>query len=58
MTLVKRWQKLSFTGLFGLLFLFPNVSSAQWNANLIGGFESDLPSYWTKGGEPGGSTLS
>ena len=24
----------------------------------IGGFESDMPSYWTKGSEPGGATLT
>ncbi|MGE5364606.1 MAG: hypothetical protein ACM3SM_10775, partial [Bacteroidota bacterium] len=28
------------------------------NINSIGSFESDMPSYWKKGSEPGGSTLS
>ncbi len=26
--------------------------------NSVGGFEGDLPSYWTKGSEPGGATLT
>ncbi|MEO8399098.1 MAG: FlgD immunoglobulin-like domain containing protein, partial [Ignavibacteriaceae bacterium] len=28
------------------------------NLNAIGGFEQNLPSYWTKGSEPSGSTLT
>ncbi len=31
---------------------------AQSGINGIGGFEQDLPSYWTKGAEPSGATLS
>ena len=31
---------------------------AQSGINEIGSFEQDLPSYWTKGSEPGGSTLT
>ena len=35
------------------------VAFAQpMNINTVGGFEQDLPSYWTKGNEPAGSTLS
>ncbi|MCX6173157.1 MAG: hypothetical protein NTZ27_00170, partial [Ignavibacteriales bacterium] len=31
---------------------------AQAGINSIGSFESDLPSYWTKGTEPAGATLT
>ena len=41
-----------------LLAVFGVVLLAQGNANTIGSFEQDLPSYWTKGSEPSGSTLS
>jgi hypothetical protein len=34
------------------------VSLAQESVNTIGSFEQDLPSYWTKGVEPSGSSLS
>ena len=33
-------------------------AAAQVTMNTIGGFEKNLPSYWTKGHEPGGSTLT
>ena len=47
--------------LFCIVFaviLFPAVIKAQAGINSIGSFESDLPSYWTKGTEPAGATLS
>ncbi|MBU2494486.1 MAG: hypothetical protein KJ571_17825, partial [Bacteroidetes bacterium] len=31
---------------------------AQSGINEYGSFEQDLPSYWTKGSEPGGATLT
>jgi hypothetical protein len=34
------------------------VIKAQAGINSIGSFESDLPSYWTKGTEPAGATLT
>jgi hypothetical protein len=34
------------------------ASSIIAQINSIGGFEGDLPSYWTKGSEPGGATLT
>ncbi|HEX9653010.1 MAG TPA: hypothetical protein VGA99_04820, partial [bacterium] len=37
------------------LLLTPSLQ-AQFHA--VGGFESNLPSYWTKGSEPAGSTLT
>jgi hypothetical protein len=40
--------------LFLILFIPANVN-AQLSS--IGGFEGDMPSYWTKGAEPSGSTL-
>jgi hypothetical protein len=41
------------------ILFFTIVLSANLSAQLssIGGFEGDLPSYWTKGAEPTGSTL-
>ena len=41
--------------LFILLIQIPLL--AQGSVTQIGSFEQDLPSYWTKGSEPGGSTL-
>ncbi len=40
-----------------IAFMFGS-SSLTAQINSVGGFEGDLPSYWTKGGEPGGSTLA
>ncbi|MBU2444292.1 MAG: hypothetical protein KJ666_01795, partial [Bacteroidetes bacterium] len=40
------------------IFLAFSSVYSQSNINQIGSFEQDLPSYWTKGSEPGGSTLS
>jgi hypothetical protein len=39
--------------LFLILFVPANVNAQPY----IGGFEGDMPSYWTKGAEPSGSTL-
>ena len=54
-TFVKRLQHGLFllfgVGLFG-------ASSLQAQFYSVGGFESNLPSYWTKGAEPAGSTLT
>ena len=41
-----------------MILLMPAFSLAQYSIKDIGGFESDMPSYWTKGNEPGGSTLT
>jgi len=41
-----------------ILLFVPSFTFAQYKIADIGGFESDLPSYWTKGSEPGGSTLT
>ncbi len=38
-----------------LIFLLVPAVNAQ--ISTAGGFEGDLPSYWTKGAEPQGSTL-
>jgi len=46
-------KKLGIVFLFGILF--NSVGIAQVTA--IGGFEGDLPSYWTKAVEPAGATL-
>ncbi len=43
-------------GILPILFLILFVP-AKVDAQYIGGFEGDLPSYWTKGAEPSGSTL-
>ena len=40
-----------------LIGIFSIPMQAQ-TLNEIGGFESNLPAYWTKGNEPSGSTLS
>ncbi|OGU71298.1 MAG: hypothetical protein A2V93_07190 [Ignavibacteria bacterium RBG_16_34_14] len=39
-----------------IIFQIPLL--AQSGINSIGSFEQNLPSYWTKGAEPSGSTLS
>ena len=53
------WSFLNFLrgmiSLFLLIILCTCVTNAQISS--IGGFEEDLPSYWTKGTEPSGSTL-
>ncbi|MBC8401148.1 MAG: T9SS type A sorting domain-containing protein [Candidatus Marinimicrobia bacterium] len=46
-------KKLCIISLFGMLI--NGFGIAQITA--IGGFEGDLPSYWTKGSEPAGATL-
>ena len=43
-------------GIMPILFLILFVP-ANVDAQYIGGFEGDMPSYWTKGAEPTGSTL-
>ncbi len=43
-------------GILPILFLILFVP-AKVDAQYIGGFEGDMPSYWTKGAEPSGSTL-
>src|SRR5215510_2232546 len=47
---------------FGLFLLLgaglSQTSSLQAQFYAAGGFESNLPSYWTKGAEPAGSTLT
>ncbi len=55
-------MKKSFQHFYGywlvLLFLISSpILFAQGSVTLIGSFEADMPSYWTKGAEPGGSTL-
>ncbi len=50
---ISRWCKVSF------LFLLAAICMpTQAQIQTIGGFESELPSYWTKGAEPAGATLS
>jgi hypothetical protein len=34
------------------------ISNAQSGVNIVGSFEQELPSYWMKGNEPAGATLS
>jgi len=43
-----------------ILFLASGVTftNAQSGINLVGSFEGELPSYWKKGTEPGGSKLT
>ncbi len=43
--------------LFSFIVLPFYLSNAQSGINLIGSFESELPSYWKKGGEPSGAKL-
>jgi len=43
-------------GIFPILFLILFIP-AKVDAQYIGGFEGDMPSYWMKGVEPTGSTL-
>jgi virulence-associated protein VapD len=45
-------------GILILLLLLPVSIQAQSGINEFGSFEQMLPSYWTKGAEPGGATLS
>jgi len=52
------YSKYCFSGIVFLAMLFPAVTKAQAGINSIGSFESDLPSYWTKGTEPAGATLT
>ncbi|MCJ7554840.1 MAG: hypothetical protein MUO34_13270, partial [Ignavibacteriaceae bacterium] len=40
-----------------MLIIVPNPLLAQSAINEVGSFEQDMPSYWTKGAEPSGSTL-
>ena len=37
---------------------FASLRAQLVNINTVGGFEGTLPSYWTKGSEPSGATLS
>lgn len=41
-----------------VVFLFTSGVFAQSEINNVGGFEQGLPSYWDKGNEPSGATLS
>ncbi|MCK9212706.1 MAG: hypothetical protein M0P61_17900, partial [Ignavibacteriaceae bacterium] len=41
-----------------MLIIVQNPVPAQSGINEFGSFEQDLPSYWTKGAEPSGATLS
>ncbi|MCF8241698.1 MAG: hypothetical protein K9J16_09960, partial [Melioribacteraceae bacterium] len=44
---------------FLIILLLGFISlNAQSGINEVGSFEQDLPSYWTKGAEPGGATLT
>ena len=53
--LLKNWR----AGVIAILILlFQLPVMAQNGINEIGSFEQDLPSYWTKGNEPSGATLS
>jgi protein involved in polysaccharide export with SLBB domain len=49
----KWWQ-----GAFIILVAGILTINAQSGINEIGSFEQDLPSYWTKGSEPAGATLT
>ena len=40
------------------IIIFQFTLLAQSGINSVGSFEQTLPSYWTKGAEPTGSTLS
>ncbi|MCH7769964.1 MAG: T9SS type A sorting domain-containing protein [Bacteroidetes bacterium] len=40
-----------------LLLILVSAGNIRAQISSIGGFEGDLPSYWTKGAEPSGSTL-
>ncbi|NCS87616.1 MAG: hypothetical protein GW789_02570, partial [Ignavibacteria bacterium] len=52
---ISRW----WIGLFSIIIILTqNPMQAQSGINEIGSFEQQLPSYWTKGAEPTGSTLS
>jgi hypothetical protein len=46
------------SGIVFLAMISPAAIKAQAGINSIGSFEGDLPSYWTKGTEPAGSTLT
>ena len=41
-----------------MLLVGPSKLFAQYKIKDIGGFEYDMPSYWTKGSEPSGATLT
>ncbi len=41
-----------------LIVLIPVLSFGQYSIRDVGGLESELPSYWTKGSEPDGATLT
>ncbi|MFA4924698.1 MAG: hypothetical protein WC557_10940, partial [Ignavibacteriaceae bacterium] len=52
---ISRW----WIGLFSImLVIVQNPLQAQSGINEFGSFEQQLPSYWTKGTEPNGATLS
>ena len=54
-TRLKKWCIINLS----ILFLINGIPiNAQSGINNIGSFEQELPSYWTKGKEPGGSTLT
>ena len=40
-----------------LLLVLVSAGNITAQISSVGGFEGDLPSYWTKGAEPSGSTL-
>ncbi|MFA6599299.1 MAG: hypothetical protein WCS69_16375, partial [Ignavibacteriaceae bacterium] len=52
---ISRW----WISLFSImLIIVQNPLSAQSGINEFGSFEQGLPSYWTKGAEPTGATLT
>ncbi|PJC58226.1 MAG: hypothetical protein CO025_09840, partial [Ignavibacteria bacterium CG_4_9_14_0_2_um_filter_37_13] len=52
---ISRW----WISLFSIiLIVVQNPVQAQSGINEFGSFEQNLPSYWMKGAEPGGATLS
>jgi hypothetical protein len=54
---MKNSFRVSWGFLIPIMFItFTLSASAQLSS--IGGFEGDMPSYWTKGAEPTGSTLA
>ncbi|RMD99613.1 MAG: hypothetical protein D6814_05250, partial [Calditrichaeota bacterium] len=54
---MRNFHKTAFWALFTVLMLL-GATALQAQINSIGGFEGDLPSYWTKGSEPAGATLT
>ncbi|MBI3006545.1 MAG: hypothetical protein HYY49_14205, partial [Ignavibacteriales bacterium] len=51
-------RKTMFFVVAGAMLFSMDATSQLVNINTSGGFEGSLPSYWTKGNEPSGSTLT